>query len=65
MTRIRTALAFTAVAGALFAAAPAAHADCHDVAGEVTNCTYVNGTCVYGGGKIGDHSRYMYQTPCP
>jgi hypothetical protein len=59
---IRTAFAVAAVAGGLFTAAPAAHADCHDL-GVATNCTYVNGTCVQGGGRVGNHGMYFYKTP--
>lgn len=59
----RIALGLAVAAGSLFLAPVAAHADCHDF-GVATNCTYVNGTCVYGGGRIGDKSLYYYHTVC-
>ena len=63
MVRIKAVLGLAAVAGGLFLSAPAQADDCHYVPQlDTTNCTYVDGTCVYGGGRIGDRSRYMYNT---
>lgn len=60
-TRRTAGLALAVGAAALLSAPVAAHADCHDL-GAATNCTYVNGTCVQGGGRIGSHTLYYYRT---
>ena len=65
MRSIRTlaALGLAAAAAATAFSAPVAQADdCHDF-GVATNCTYVDGTCIHGGGRIGDHTLYVYNVP--
>jgi hypothetical protein len=59
--RRTSGLALAVATAAMFWAPAAAHADCHDF-GVATNCTYVTGTCVQGGGRIGSHGLYYYRT---